>query len=241
MITGSGMRSITNWQYNEIEQVGMGYADIAEVERYDARHRRFRDVEKENNDILQDLSIQKNHVVADFGAGTGAFAIQAARRCKKVYAIDVSQAMLSFAEKKAQETDLANIVFCHQGFLTYSHESDPVDAVVSKLALHHLPDFWKAAALRNINGMMKVGSKFLLVDVVFSEENRRENISGWIAKMESIGGKELAREIEMHIREEYSTFTWIMEGLLKRAGFAIDRKEYQEGVLARYVCTKISA
>ncbi len=147
------MRSITTWQYHEIEQVGTDYADVAEVERYDARHSKFRNVEKENNDILDILSVQKNHVVADFGAGTGAFAIRAATRCNKVYAIDVSQAMLNFAENKAKEKGRANIVFCHQGFHTYSHKGDPVDAVVSKLAMHHLPDFWKAAALRNINSM----------------------------------------------------------------------------------------
>ena len=43
----------------------------------------------------------------------------------------------------------------------------------------------------------------------------------------------------MHIREEYSTYGWIMEGLLARAGFRIDAKTEHEGVYARYTCTKV--
>ena len=239
MIGKDVMSNTSNWQFKEMVAVGRDYSNIEEVRRYDERHGRFRDVTGENDRILDLLSVDDNHVLIDFGAGTGAFSLQAARRCRQVYAVDVSKAMLDYAKARAEEQGSANIEFCHGGFLSYTHRDAPVDMVISKIALHHLPDFWKAAALKNVNGLLKPGGRFLLVDVVFSEENWPENISAWIAHIEGLGGPELARDIETHVREEYSTFTWIMEGLLERSGFRIDSKEYHHGVLAWYVCTKI--
>ncbi len=45
-------------------------------------------------------------------------------------------------------------------------------------------------------------------------------------------------DAETAVREEYSTQGQIMEGLLERAGFHIDNKEYSEGFMAVYVCTR---
>jgi len=78
----------------------------------------------------------------------------------------------------------------------------------------------------------------LLYDVVYSEENYEANIRVWISGQESIGGQVAVEDVEMHIGEEYSTFTWKMESLLEKAGFRIDTVNYGKGVLAQYVCTK---
>ena len=42
-----------------------------------------------------------------------------------------------------------------------------MDAVITQLALHHLPDFWKLVALKRISQMLKDGGKLYLRDVVF--------------------------------------------------------------------------
>ncbi len=42
-------------------------------------------------------------------------------------------------------------------------------------------------------------------------------------------GAEFAAEMETHIRDEHSTYDWIMEGLLTRA-------EYGSGFAATYFC-----
>ena len=52
---------------------------------------------------------------------------------------------------------------------------------------------------------------------------------------------ELRDEIAAHVREEYSTYDWIIDGLLERAGFEIRSREIVEGVLGRYVCEKKTA
>jgi putative AdoMet-dependent methyltransferase len=45
-------------------------------------------------------------------------------------------------------------------------------------------------------------------------------------------------ESETHVREEYSTCNWIMEGLLDKAGFRVETVDYRDEFLAAYLCTK---
>lgn len=210
------------------------------VEAYDAYHRRFRNTEQENASIISTLGLQASQTIADFGSGTGAFVLQAARHCAKVHAIDVSRAMLDYTEWKAQSAGVTNIVCHHGGFLTYVHSDPLLDAIISSMAFHHLPDFWKQKALFRLNAMLKPGGKLFLADVVFSENEYEANIAGWIREMTAKVGKDMAADLESHLCTEYSTFVWIMEGLLTRAGFSIDNAEHTNGVLAKYLCTKIA-
>ncbi|MEA1908637.1 MAG: class I SAM-dependent methyltransferase [Euryarchaeota archaeon] len=124
------------------------------------------------------------------------------------------------------------------GFLTYNHDAEPADAMVSIAALHHLPDFWKSVALRRAAAMLKVGGRFFLFDIVFPSEaaDLEDQINAWVRSTALQSGPELAVEAEIHIIEEYSTYDWIMEGLLERVGFKIESAEYGDGFQATYVC-----
>ena len=51
-------------------------------------------------------------------------------------------------------------------------------------------------------------------------------------------GPEFAAEVESHIRDEYSTYDWVMEEFLARAGFRIDSAGYADGFTATYLCTR---
>ena len=226
------------WQYDEMKQIGKDYGSLAEVEAYDARHGKFRNVEKENEEILEKLAIRPEHVVIEIGTGTGAFAIQAARRCAQVHAVDVSRTMLAYAGKKASAQGITNITFHHGGFLTYAHSGQPVDAVVTNTALHHLPDFWKGVALQRLSGMLKDGGQLYLSDVVFEQDGVIGNIGKWIEKLEQAAGPDIRQDVETHIRQEFSTYDWILDGLLTRAGFAITAKTMHDGVVGRYLCRK---
>ncbi len=232
------MSTYPAWQYDEMKQVGKDYDDPAEVEAYDVRHGKFRNVEKENEAILQALQIEPRHVLIEIGAGTGSFAIQAARACSRVYAVDISQAMLAYAKKKAERAAVTNLVFRHAGFLTYVHDDQPVDAIVTNTAFHHLPDFWKGLALHRLNRMLKPGGLLYLSDVVFDDRNVCDAIQRFIGKLGTAAGPEIRKDIENHVRNEYSTYGWIMEGLFERAGFAIAEKAILDGVIGRYLCRK---
>lgn len=124
--------------------------------------------------------------------------------------------------------------------MTYEHADEPVDVLVSNLALHHLPDFWKAIALHRINGMLIPEGRLYLFDVIFAfpVSTYGEDLEKWLETMAASGGEKMREESMIHISDEYSTFEWIMDGLLQRTGFQIEKK-YREipGCLA-YLCRK---
>jgi len=226
------------WQYNEFNQVGTDYGSKAEVDIYDTSHARFRDMEAESASVLDTLVIEKNHTLIDLGSGTGTFAVHAAKQCAKVYAVDVSEAMIECARGKATEAGVSNIEFHHAGFLTYEHKDQPVDAVVSTFSFHHLPDFWKGIALQRLNSMLKPGGLFYMHDVIMEESDALRNIEALLDTLEKKGGKLLREDAERHFRDEYSTYDWVMDGLLSRAGFSIKSKQIDGGVLGTYLCVR---
>ncbi len=232
------MKDRISWQYNEFKQIGKDYSSREETEMYDTSHSRFRDIEKESNAVLDNLGISKNDVLIDFGSGTGTFAIQAALRCEKVYAVDVSQAMIDYTKTKAERAGVSNIVFCHCGFLNFEHDGPSPDFITTTFAFHHLPDFWKGIALHRIYDLLKPGGQFFIHDVIIKEHNAIENIASLIEKLAEAGGDFLQHDAEGHFREEYSTYDWIMDELLSRAGFKIKSKHVQDGVIGTYYCTK---
>lgn len=232
------MNTLPPWHYNEYKQVGVDYDDPAAVEAYDSRHARFRDVTVECTRILDALALTPQSVVIELGTGTGAFAIHAAQRCASVYAVDVSKPMLDFARQRASQAGLKNLIFCHAGFLTYEHNGVLADALVTSMALHHLPDFWKGMALARMNGMLRPGGLLYIHDVIFDPADTESDISRWIDKLAAMGGAQLGDEIAAHVREEFSTFDWIMDGLIERAGFRILTKKMAEGVIGTFICKK---
>jgi putative AdoMet-dependent methyltransferase len=64
-----------------------------------------------------------------------------------------------------------------------------------------------------------------------------EHFNGWIRSMAEKVGEEFSAEAETHIRDEFSTYDWIMEGLLNRAGFRIDEAAYMDRLGAAFLCT----
>lgn len=226
------------WQYDEFRQIGTDYNSKAEVEIYDSRHGEFRDIEAENNKILDAIGLKEGELLIDFGSGTGTFAIQAAKRSARVHAVDVSRPMIDCAAAKAAEAGIANIEFHHAGFLTYDHRDAPADAVVTTFAFHHLPDFWKGVALQRVNGMLKPGGRLYLRDVILEETNALAHIAAFIDKLATAGGKRLQEDSERHFRDEYSTYDWVMDGLLSRTGFTIESKQMEAGVIGTYLCAK---
>ena len=231
---------MADWHYDDLRQVGLDFEDSAEVEAYE---RNQRTNAAQDRVLLDQLGIGAEHVVIDIGCGTGAFALEAARRCRTVYAVDVSAGMLAFARKRAAGHGLSNIEFRHGGFLSYVHDGPPADIIVTKYAFHHLPDFWKGIALVRMNGMLRTAGRLFISDVVFSfplSEHRRE-IDAWIARMARPAGDGFtAADFATHVRDEHSTYDWIIEGLIERAGFRIDRKVRWDAIYADYLCAKIA-
>ena len=47
-------------------------------------------------------------------------------------------------------------------------------------------------------------------------------------------------ELAEHVRDEHSTFTWLLEPMMQRSGFAIEDADYSEdGIFAKYVLRRL--
>jgi ubiquinone/menaquinone biosynthesis C-methylase UbiE len=219
---------------------GVKYNNMILAHMYDSCHRLFRDYKQEAELIVDLLALGPDATVIDMGCGTGAFAVHAAPYFRKVHAVDVSKAMLRRARRKAKKARLDNIEFHHGGFLTYEHRAEPADAVSSVAVLHHLPDFWKLVGLQRMAAMLKPRGKLYLFDVVFSFDTTRYESSckRFVKTMSARMGSTGQIESETHLRSEYSTCDWIMEGLLNRAGFDVTSVDRKDDFLVAYVCTK---
>jgi ubiquinone/menaquinone biosynthesis C-methylase UbiE len=234
------MKPFPQWQFDEARSEGVDYASIEEVAAYDGMHRRFRDYEKAAASIIQRLGLGPESVAIDMGSGTGAFALHAAAKYRAIHAVDISKAMLDYTRREADRAGIKNVAFHHAGLLTYDHQAEPADAIVCVAVLHHLPDFWKQVALTRCFNMLKPGGKLFLFDIVFPSASKQlpEQIDGWIQTITRLAGEKLGGESAVHVRDEYSTYDWILEGMLRHAGFQIDTAEYTPGFQTTYICSK---
>jgi hypothetical protein len=95
--------------------------------------------------------------------------------------------------------------------------------------------------LLRMASMLKAGEVLFLRDTVFSFNpfEYRSRIDAWINRVAKPAGEGFTvSDFETHVREEYTTFAWIIEGMLTRAGFEIERADYLAPEYAQYVCRK---
>ncbi|CAA9464594.1 MAG: hypothetical protein AVDCRST_MAG38-591 [uncultured Solirubrobacteraceae bacterium] len=224
------------WFPDEQAHAGRENLDAAHVARYDAKM----DAEAAREvALLREHGLTERSLVVELGAGTGQFAVEVARACERVIAVDVSAPMLDRLRGKAVSRGLNNLTVAQAGFLTYQHAERPADFVYSRFALHHLPDFWKAIALERIRGMVRPGAIVRLWDVVyhFPAAEAAERIEAWCATGgDEVEGEWSRAELEEHVRDEHSTFSWILEPMIERGGFDIVEAEHSEdGMSAQYL------
>ena len=230
------------WWLDERRHAGREHFDEQHARRYDAKEDAHA---AEEIRLLQDAGVLRaESSVVDIGAGSGQFALAAGAVCERVVAVDVSPVMLAQLREKLARSGASNVEVVDAGFLSYRHSGEPADVVYSRYALHHLPDFWKALALRRVAGLLAPEGVLRLSDVVYSfaPAEAEQRIDAWITETMSadVEGGWTRAELAEHVRDEHSTFTWLLEPMIERAGLEITDADYSaSGVFARYLCTKL--
>lgn len=228
------------WWLDELLYAGEEHLDPDYVATYD---RKAATDPTEDLTILRDLGMNDQSVIVDLGAGTGTFALAAAPHCRRVVAVDVSPTMLAVMRTALAQQGLTNVETVQAGFLSYKHQGDAADIIYSRNALHHLPDFWKAIALQRIHNLLKPGGILRLHDLVYSFDPHEAEpiIESWLSNAAAHPADGWTRpELETHIRTEHSTFAWLLEPMLERAGFEIHEAIYNptRKTYAAYTCVK---
>ena len=220
-----------DWYYTQRRRLGLDSAVASIYDRHDDSDIRARAA-------LTMLGLQRGWRIADIGCGNGVFACEAALLGAEVDAIDISPAMLALADLQARNRRVP-IRTRPTGLLSFAYEPNSYDLIVSEFTLHHLPDFWKAVALSRIFGALKPGANFYLRDIVFVSmpDGCERDVDQWADF--SIKNHDFARDsVVAHMRDEYSTFGWVMEHMLTEVGFTLVSADYHAPMHGTYLLQK---
>jgi SAM-dependent methyltransferase len=225
--------------FDELAHAGPEHLDPDFVAAYD-RKQGYPDP-AEDLAILLEHGLDRAGTLVDLGTGTGQFALAAAPHVRRVLAVDVSPTMLQVVRDRAAEAGLRNVECVQAGFLTYEHLGPSPDAVFTRNALHHLPDFWKTAALNRIATMLRPDGVLRLRDLIFDfgSADVERVIESWLNHAADDLSRGYTREdLAEHVRTEFSTFRWLLEPMLKDAGFEIVAADFRGRVYGAYTCRR---
>jgi ubiquinone/menaquinone biosynthesis C-methylase UbiE len=220
-----------DWYYNERNRIGLDHAVASIYDSHDDSDQRARTA-------LKKLGVKPGWRVADIGCGNGVLACEAALMGAEVDAVDISPAMLALAEIYARDRK-ASVRTQSAGLLSFAYQPDSYDLIVSEFTLHHLPDFWKAVALARIHRALKPGADFYLRDIVYvtMPDGSERDVEQWADF--SIKNHDFSRDsVVTHMRDEYSTFGWVMERMLTDVGFTLVSADYHAPMHGTYLLRK---
>jgi SAM-dependent methyltransferase len=225
--------STPSWYLHERAHAGPEHLDPAYVASYDAKTRLDLDAAL---GLLRRHGLGPDTTLVDLGCGTGLLAAAAAAEARRVVGVDVSRAMLEVARSRSSAVE-----WVEAGFLSYRHSGEAPQLVHSRNALHHIPDFWKGLALARVRELLAPRGVLVLRDLVYDfEPAETENrIDEWLAGAAPSPEEGWTRgELEEHVRDEYSSFSWLLEALLAHSGFEILERNVRGGIYATYVCSR---
>ncbi len=116
--------------------------------------------------VIALAKVKPGDKVLDVGCGTGSLTLTAqpyAGPGGKVYGIDASPEMIEVAKKKASRSGM-QVVFDVGLIEKLAFPDDTFDVVISRLAIHHLPDDLKHRGFAEILRVLKPGGHLLIAD-----------------------------------------------------------------------------
>lgn len=149
---------------------------------------------------IEQLHLAKNQIIADFGAGTGAYAIAAAQAMRgtgNVYAIEVQKDLLARLEKACQEAHVGNVSFVWGNIEALGGtklRDQSVDVVIISNVLFQALD--KKTVLEEAHRVLRQGGTLLFID--------------WTASFNSMGptADQVIPEQEARVLIESQGFTF---------------------------------
>ena len=215
------------WRLDEHAHAGTEHLDEAYVSGYD---RKAGFDPTEDVEMLRSHGLNEDSVVVDLGAGTGTFAAAVAPVCGHVIAVDVSPAMTRaalrdrVARPRAPERERrgGRIPLLRARPARRPTSSSPATRCIT-CPTSGRPSRSTAIARRCC------GPAACCVSAISSSTSAPADADERIARMD-VGRRDrmppigfTAEELAEHVRDEFSTYSWLLEPMLERTGFDIVR------------------
>lgn len=112
-------------------------------------------------ELLDHTGLKRNSQVMEVGPGQGVLLKELAKRFDQLVALDHSQEMLAFTQKKMASRD--KIRFIQSSLEAYQHQGEGLDAVVLNMVLHHMAS--PLQAFQKIRRLINSGGFLLIADL----------------------------------------------------------------------------
>jgi ubiquinone/menaquinone biosynthesis C-methylase UbiE len=163
----------------------MGHQGAGWLERQERTHEEMPD------EVVANMSLAADEVVADIGAGTGYFAFRIARVVPegRVLATDIQPEMLALMEQRKQETGIGNVETLLGQIDNPGLPANSVDAVLLVDAYHEFSHPFEM--MQGIYDALKPGGRLFLV------EYRAEDDSVPIRPLHKMSAAQVVREMDV--------------------------------------------
>lgn len=181
------------------------------------------DREKYMSLLIKACNLKSSYHVCDVGTGTGKVAEELAKYCFEVTGIDTSEEMLEIARKKRNKS---NISYENIDAEKISYQNNSYDAVVSRMAFHHIDNQNKA--IKECVRVLRPGKKFVISEGVpppgarhfYTEmfklkEKRRTYTIDDLVELLQYGGL-IGIEIKIHKISSVSISNWLINSGLPK-------------------------
>jgi ubiquinone/menaquinone biosynthesis C-methylase UbiE len=186
---------------------------------------------------------REDDVVVDVGAGTGLLTLAMAPVVSKVWAIDISPAMLEYLATKAASGELHNVETTTATAASLPLMDKSVSLVVSNYCYHHLSDDDKQRAIAEAFRVLRPEGRIVISDMMFrmqvTDERSRRVILSKVKAILKRGPAGLVRLLKNALRllsrrwEHPADSHWWQQ-TLKKAGFEdveIELLEHEGGIV----------
>ncbi|QAY67247.1 class I SAM-dependent DNA methyltransferase [Paenibacillus protaetiae] len=169
----------------------------------------YREVFDGYDRILEAVAERVSGVIVEFGVGTGNLTEKLLRRSDNIYGIEPSEGMRTQVLKRGLP-----IVLLDGDFLEFPAVPEPIDAIVSTYAFHHLTDEEKERAIALYSRLLQPGGRIVFADTAFASAEDRLEIE---QSAERAGFVNLLQDL----RTEYYTSLTVLNKLFTEHRFAV--------------------
>ena len=149
--------------------------------------RASREIEESPQLVINALGLNRNDVVADFGAGSGYFTEKIAPLCSLVYAVDIQSEMVEINKRKMQSKDIRNVNFILGAEKLTNLPKESIDYLIMVDVYHELE--FPYEIMQDIYRAMKDNGRVVLV------EYRKEDPKVMIKPLHKMSVKQIRKEM----------------------------------------------